>query len=154
MSEAEGFFGGLIFCKDLIQGECSYVVEAALMEHVCFNAEDTESAEKRVLERFYFDEDGGAFAFAALGEPGGKAFGEAFGSEAVASFDVTVGDGERVVKVGGVGEVAHAELVEPVERARLFVALDDDVDGELLRVHTSILDEAGATCAGLRHPID
>ena len=91
------------------------------------------------LERFDFDEEGLAFAFATLGEPGGETFGEAFGREAVAGFDAAVGDGKSVVKIGGVGEIAHAELVEPIERAGLFVAENDDVDGELLRVHASIL---------------
>ena len=91
------------------------------------------------LERFDFDEEGLAFAFAALGEPGGEAFGEAFGREAVAGFDAAVSDGESVVEIGGVGEIAHAELVEPIEGAGLFVAENDDVDGELLRVHASIL---------------
>ena len=68
-----------------------------------------------------------------------RAFGETFGSEAVAGFDAAVGDGERVVEIGGVGEIAHAELVEPIVRAGPFLAEDDDVDGELLRVHASIL---------------
>lgn len=80
-----------------------------------------------------------AFAFAALGEPGREAFGETSRSEAVAGFDAAVGDGKCVVEIGGIGEIAHAELVKPIERAGLFVALDDDVDGELLRVHASIL---------------
>lgn len=86
-----------------------------------------------------FDEDRLAFAFAALGEPGGEAFGETPGSETVAGFDAAVGDGESVVEIGRVGEIAHAELVEPIERAGLFVTENDDVDGELLRVHASIL---------------
>jgi hypothetical protein len=86
-----------------------------------------------------FDGDGLAFAFAALGEPGGEAFGEAFGCEAEAGFDAAIGDGERVVEVGGVGEIAHAELVEPIKRAGLFFAVDKNVDGELLSVHASIL---------------
>ena len=79
------------------------------------------------------------FAFAALTEPCGEAFSEASGSEAEAGFNAAVGDGERVVEIGGVGEIAHAELVEPVERTGLFLAVDDDIDRELLRVHASIL---------------
>jgi len=79
------------------------------------------------------------FAFAALGEPGGEAFGEAFGGEAIAGFDAAIGDGERVVEIGGVGEIAHTELIEPIERTGLFLAKDDDVNRELLRVHASIL---------------
>jgi len=129
---------------------------------------------KPALQLRYFDEDGLAFAFAALGEPGGEAFGETFTGKAKAGFDASVGNGEGVVEIGGVGEIAHAELVEPVERARLFLAVDDDVDGELLRVHTSILAGQrgkvrsvqsgrtqpgvatlpGATCVGLEHLID
>jgi hypothetical protein len=100
------------------------------------------------LEGFDFDEHGLAFAFAALGEPSGEAFGETFGSEAIASFDAAVGDGERVVEIGGVGEIAHAELVEPIERAGVFLAEDDDVDGELLRVHASILAVSEAEFGG------
>jgi hypothetical protein len=100
------------------------------------------------LEGFDFDEHGLAFAFAALGEPSGEAFGETFGSEAIASFDAAVGDGERVVEIGGVGEIAHAELVEPIERAGVFLAEDDDVDGELLRVHASILAVSKAEFGG------
>ena len=80
-----------------------------------------------------------AFAFAALGEPDGEAFGKTIGREAVAGFDAAVGDGEGVVEIGGVGKIAHAELVEPVEGAGLFVAANDHVDGELLRVHAAIL---------------
>ena len=86
-----------------------------------------------------FDQDRLAFAFAALGEPGGEALGETLRREAVAGFDAAVGDGERVVEIGGVREIAHAKLVEPIERAGLFLTEDDDVDGELLGVHASIL---------------
>lgn len=91
------------------------------------------------LQHGDFDEDGLAFAFAALGEPGGEALGEAFRSEAIAGFYAALGDGERVVEIGGVSEIAHAELVEPVEGAGLFLAEDEDVDRELLGVHASIL---------------
>ena len=99
---------------------------------------------KPALQLRHFDEDGLAFALAALGEPGGEAFGETFGGEAVAGLDPAVSDGESVVEIGEVSEIAHAELVEPIERAGLFLAEDDDVDGELLGVHASILaGEAG-----------
>jgi len=80
-----------------------------------------------------------AFAFAALREPSGEAFCEAFGSEAITRFDAAVGDWKRVVEVSGIGETAHAKLVEPIEGAGFLIPLDDDVDRELLRVHASIL---------------
>ena len=98
---------------------------------------------KLPLQNGDFDEDGLALAFAALSEPGGQAFGEAFWGEAIAGFNAAVRDGERVVKVGGVGEISHAELVEPVEGAGFFLAEDEDVDGELLGIHASILAVSG-----------
>lgn len=76
-----------------------------------------------------------AFTFAALGEPGGEAFGEAFWSEAEAGFQASVGDGESVVELGGVREVAHAELIEPVERAGFTLTVDEDIDLKFLGVH-------------------
>src|SRR5262249_12948225 len=91
------------------------------------------------LKGFDFDEDWVAVALAALGEPSGKAFGEAFGSEAVAGFDAAFGDGKSFIEVSGIGEIAHAKLVEPIEGTGFLIALDDDVDRELLRVHASIL---------------
>ena len=79
--------------------------------------------------------NGLAFTFAALGEPGGETFREAFGSEAEAGFQASVGDGESVVELGGVGEVAHAELIEPVERAGFALTVDEDIDLKFLGVH-------------------
>ena len=70
----------------------------------------------------HFDPDGLACAFAALREPGGEAFGKAFGSEAVAGFDAAVGGGECVVEVSGICEIAHAELIEPLERTSAALA--------------------------------
>ena len=89
-------------------------------------------------------EDRLAFAFAALREPRPQAFGEALRSEAVAGFDFAGSDGERVVKVGGVGEIAHAELIEPFERAGAGFAADDHVDVEFLRVHARKIIRAAA----------
>jgi len=80
-------------------------------------------------------EHGLAFAFAALREPRAEAFGEAFGGEAEAGFHFSIGDGKRVIEIGGVGEVAHAELIEPIERAGAGSAADDYVYVEFLCVH-------------------
>src|SRR5712692_7018684 len=60
---------------------------------------------------------GPAFAFAALREPRGQAFGKALGRKSKTRFDLAFADRKRVVKVRGVGEIAHAELIEPIERA-------------------------------------
>ena len=83
--------------------------------------------------------NGLAFTFAALGEPGGEAFGEAFGSEAEAGFQAAIGNRESVVELGGVGEVAHAELVEPVHRAGFTFTADEDIDLEFLGVHKAMI---------------
>ena len=93
----------------------------------------------RPLEGFDFHLDGLAFAFAALGEPCSEALRETFRCETETGLDAPVRDRERVVEIGRVGEIALAELVEPVERARFFLASNEDVDRELLRVHASIL---------------
>lgn len=98
---------------------------------------------KLALQNGDFDEDGLAFAFATLSEPSGQAFGEAFWGETITGFDAAVRDGKRVVEVGGVGEISHAELVEPVEGAGFFLAKDEDIDRELLGVHASILAVMG-----------
>lgn len=76
-----------------------------------------------------------AFALATLRQPGGKAFGEPFGGEAEAGFDPAIRDRKRVVKVSRVGEIAHAELIEPIERAGAAFAANHHVDIEFLRVH-------------------
>ncbi len=79
--------------------------------------------------------DGPAVAFASLREPSGECRGEAFGRNAEAGFDLAFGNGKRVVELGGVREVTHAEAVEPLERARLLLSGDDHVNLKPLRVH-------------------
>jgi len=76
-----------------------------------------------------------AFAFASLREPGGQTFREAFRSQAEAGFDFAISDGKRIVKVGGVGKVAHAELIEPIKRTSASFAANDNVHIEFLCVH-------------------
>src|SRR5438552_13498904 len=51
-----------------------------------------------------------AFPFATLCQPRGEACGKTFRSEAETGFDLTIRDRKGVVKVGGVGKIAHAEL--------------------------------------------
>ena len=84
-----------------------------------------------------------SLTFAALREPGGKALGKALRGEAEAGLDGTVGHGERFVKIGGVGEISHAELVEPLERTRAAFAANQNIHMELLRVHKSESTTAG-----------
>ena len=79
------------------------------------------------LQNFHFHLDGLAFAFATLGEPRAEAFSKAFRSEAETGFDLAVSNGKSIVKVGGVGEVAHAELIEPIERAGAALPANNDI---------------------------
>jgi hypothetical protein len=88
-----------------------------------------------------------AVAFATLREPNGESFGKTIRTEAEAGFDFAFCDRKGVVKVGGVGEIAHAELIEPVERAGARFAADDDVDIEFLRVHERKIIAAAASRA-------
>jgi len=90
---------------------------------------------RRPLQNLYFDLDGLAFAFPTLGEPGGQAFGKTLGGEAKAGFEASISDGQGVVKVGGVGEIAHGELIQPLERARPALAADQHIHLKFLRVH-------------------
>ena len=94
---------------------------------------------KHWLEDFHFDMHGLTFALAALGKPVSEALGKTFGSETITGLDAAIGNRESVVEIGRVGEIAHAELVEPIERAGFSFAADEDVDRELLGVHASIL---------------
>lgn len=89
-----------------------------------------------------------ALAFAPLREPRGEAFGETFGGEAEAGFYLSFSDRKSVVEVGRVGEVSHAELIEPIERAGAGFTADDDVDVKFLCVHTRKKNEAAASHAG------
>jgi hypothetical protein len=95
------------------------------------------------LQEFYFDMDGLAFAFAALGQPSGEAFGEALGGQAEAGFEAAVGERKGVVEIGGVGEIAHGKLIEPFERAGAALAEDQDVDLKFLRIHIGMIAPEG-----------
>ena len=74
-------------------------------------------------------------AFPVLRQPCSESFRKAFRREPKAGFDLPIGDGEGVVKIHGIGEVAHAELVQPLERAGLRFALNHHMHIEFLRVH-------------------
>jgi hypothetical protein len=82
-----------------------------------------------------------AFAFSSLREPSGQSLGKAFRSEPETGFHSALRDRQRVIKIRGVGKVAHAELIEPFERASSGVSPDDDLYFEFLRVHKA--KEAG-----------
>lgn len=72
-----------------------------------------------------FNGDGLAIGLAALREPFAKRSSESFGMDLEAGFHLTVGNGQGVVELGRAGEVAHAESVQPIERAGFALAIDD-----------------------------
>jgi len=76
-----------------------------------------------------------AFAFAALGEPSGEAFGETLGGQMEAGFEAAIGKRKGVVEIGGVGEIPHGELIEPFEGAGSALSANQDIDLKFLRVH-------------------
>jgi len=76
-----------------------------------------------------------AFTFATLREPCGQAFCEELRRQTKTGFDFAVGDGQRIVKLRSVGEVAHAELVQPFERAGAPLAANHYLHRKFLRVH-------------------
>lgn len=82
--------------------------------------------------------------FAALGEPSGQAFGKLLRSKAEAGFELSIGDGQSVIKISRIGEVAHAELVQPIQRARAPLATNYYVNQKLLRVHGISLASSSA----------
>src|SRR5579883_1309091 len=85
------------------------------------------------------DLHGSALALAALGKPGAKAFGEALRAKPETGLDFAVAEGQGIVKIGGIGEVAHAELIQPFEGAEAFLAANQRLDVEFLGVHGSIV---------------
>ena len=82
-----------------------------------------------------FHADGLAGAFTALGEPGAEGRREAFGGHVEAGLESAIGNGQGIVKFGLAREIAHAETIEPVERAGAALAAYNDLDDEFLRVH-------------------
>ena len=78
-------------------------------------------------------------AFAALREPRSQAFGKAFRSQAEAGFDLAIRQRKRVVKIRGIRKIAHAELIEPIQRAGAALAANDDIYDEFLCIHSAII---------------
>lgn len=85
------------------------------------------------------------FTFSALRQPCAEAFREPLGRHAKTGLDSSLGDRQRVVKFRGVGKVAHAELIEPLQRAGAPLPANYDVHFEFLRVHAAIISLTQAT---------
>jgi hypothetical protein len=78
-------------------------------------------------------------SFTALSEPCAQTLPKTLWRQAEAGLDPAVSHGERVVKVRGVCEIAHAELIEPIKRAGAALAANHDIHFEFLRVHATII---------------
>jgi hypothetical protein len=78
-------------------------------------------------------------AFASLSEPCSQALGKALRRQAEAGFDLAVGQWKRVVEIRGIRKIAHAKLIEPIQRAGAALAANDDIYFEFLRVHSVII---------------
>lgn len=91
-----------------------------------------------------------AFALTALRKPCCQSIGVAIGLDAKAGFDAAIGNGEHIIKFGGVGEISHAETIEPIERTRLAISGDDDFNGKFLRVHSASITSRVAQFRGGR----
>jgi len=76
---------------------------------------------------------------AALGQPSPQAFRKSLGCHAKTSFHSTLRHRQGVIEFRGIGEVAHAELVQPFQRTSLACAADHQLYFEFLRVHELII---------------
>ncbi len=64
------------------------------------------------------------------------------GRNSETGFEAAFAGGKRVVKLGVVCEISHAEGVKPFERAGFALTANNDFDRELLRVHEAIIHAA------------
>lgn len=76
-------------------------------------------------------------AFPTLSEPGAHGLRQTLGLNAKSRLDETFGKGERVVKFGFTGEIAHTEIIEPIKRAWFAPIFHNDVDAELPSEHAT-----------------
>jgi thioredoxin 1 len=94
-----------------------------------------------------FDVYGLAFALTALREPSGQALGKPLRRQLKTRLDHSGGNRQRVVELHGIREIAHTELIQPLERAGAAFAADHDVYQKFLRVHDIRLPLLPARCA-------
>lgn len=87
----------------------------------------------------HFDADRLPFPLASLRQPGGQALSKAFGRKVKSGLQAAVGNGKCVIELRGVREVAHAELVKPLERAGFALATNQYIHLKFLRVHEEII---------------
>ena len=77
--------------------------------------------------------------FAALRQPLGKTFGKTLRPKPETGFHEAVGNRKSIVKVGGIGEIAHAELVQPLQGAGFALATNQNIHVKFLCVHIGMI---------------
>jgi hypothetical protein len=65
---------------------------------------------------------------------------------------VAFADWQCVIEIGGIRQIAHAELVKPLERTRAALAANYNIDMKPLRVHNISLASSAGT-AGPREVV-
>jgi hypothetical protein len=88
-----------------------------------------------VLNLLDFDGDALPTSFATLRKPIAQFFGKVLWIYAKARLEPSIAGRQRIVKIRGICEVAHAEAIEPIKRTRLPLAIDHHIDSQLLCVH-------------------
>jgi len=76
-----------------------------------------------------------SIAFAAPREPRCQSFREAFRRKPKTRLDLSISNGQGVIKVRRIREIPHAELIQPFERASFRLSLNGYIHIEFLRVH-------------------
>src|SRR4030088_2105307 len=79
------------------------------------------------------------FTFSALREPRSKTLRKTLRSDSKAQLNRSFAYRQRVIELHGVGEVAHAELVQPLQRASSPLCPDHQFHSEFLCVHVAII---------------
>ena len=102
-----------------------------------------------VLKAGYGELNGLAFAFATLREPSAEAFGKALRRNAKACFHYTFGNWQSVIKLRCIGEIPHAELIEPLKGAHSTLFPSCQLDLKSLGVHLVIISSRVAAFSGM-----
>jgi len=87
----------------------------------------------------YFDADAIPFTLSALRKPGSEALRKTLRSDPEAHFNRPLADWQGIVELRGIGEVAHAELIEPFQRTCSPLSLYHQLYSEFLRVHVVMI---------------
>jgi len=78
-------------------------------------------------------------AFASLRKPRPQALGKSLRRQAKTGFDNAIRNWQSIVKIRGIREVPHAELIQPFEWAGAALPANHDIDFEFLCVHSTII---------------